>query len=120
LKSKLKFLVVALYVLLSVTLVLSIHTKDVVPIGNATYDLGNSTDMYRDLWISRNAYIGGSLEVIGTSEFYDDMDLFGNFNASENITVGEDLLVNSSIRHLNSNSNLYYDENGTLVFYIGD
>ena len=117
-KSKGKFLLVIMYFFLGITLVYSIHTTDVVPIGNDTYDLGNSTDMYRDLWISRNAYIGGTLEVRGVSEFYDNMSLFGSFNASENITVGEDINLNSSIRGIHSKTFIEYDENGALVIHI--
>lgn len=48
-----------------------------LPSADATYDLGSSSLQWRDLYLSRNAAIGGNLAVTGTSTFTGNVSIGG-------------------------------------------
>lgn len=68
--TKTKILTIIGCLLLSLVLVFAIQTIHVIPVQNATYDLGNSSYMYRDLWISREGHVTSL--IVKNITFVDD------------------------------------------------
>ncbi len=48
-------------------------TESFIPISDATYDLGSSSKKFRDLYLSRNALVGGTLGVTGVTTLSADL-----------------------------------------------
>lgn len=65
----------------------TLTTHDLLAAANATYDLGVTGTRYRDLWLSRNAAIGGTLGVTGAATLSSTLDVTSTLTVSGTTTT---------------------------------
>jgi len=75
----------------------TLTTLDLLPDGDGTRDLAATGTRYRDLWLGRNATIGGTLSVTGVTAFGSTLTVTGATSLSSTLGVTGATSLNSTL-----------------------
>lgn len=97
-------------------------TDHLIPAASATYDVGSSSKKWRDLYLSRNATIGGTLGVTGAATFSSTVTtgallVTGAITATTTITSSQNMISTLNVEARGAGTTLLMGTTPTNGFY---